>query len=487
MDHFGGGHAESSVTGKSQSTAGSLRRTAVAGLLARLEQIAGTTHVITDAGAMTPFTRDWTGSFGGPALAVVLPADADQVAAVVMACAVAGASVLPQGGNTGLVGGGVPGESTGPSPDVDFGPPVIISTRRLQTLSAVDSTTGHVYADAGVTLERLQEHAASAGWQYGIDLAARGSATLGGTIATNAGGIRVCAYGMTRAQVISVEAVLANGSIVRRRTDLPKDNTGYDLSGLMVGSEGTLGVITGATVRLHRPCADSVVALIALPDYASAIALMRQAVPSSETLLAAEIMDRAGTRSACDSASLAWPTAREAPLLLLLEITGSLVQLPEDCDAVVAVDHHDARRLWRYRELAPEAILACRDQGEAIQKLDIGVPLSALPQFAAKLADSLDASAGVDRWSVFGHLAEGNLHVQLAGPAAGLTRAATAVLELVATYGGSISAEHGIGRAKVSYLHLSRSDQEVAAMRAIKRALDPNGMFAPGVIFPPTG
>ncbi len=485
MDDPGAGHAEAAAKGNARLAAGSPSLAAVPVLSARLERIVGARYLIADADAMMPFTRDWTGTFGGPALVVVLPADVDQVAAVVVACADAGVAVLPQGGNTGLVGGGVPDAAAAAS--LDRAPPVIISTRRLQGLSPVDSMTGHVCAGAGVTLEVLQEHVAAAGWLYGVDLAARASATVGGTIATNAGGIRVCTYGMTRAQVISVEAVLANGSIVRRPTDLPKDNAGYDLAGLFVGSEGTLGVITAATLRLHRPPASSVVSLIAVPDYATAIALMRRAVPPGEALLAAEIMDRAGMRTVCESASLPWPTAHEAPLLLLLEATGSLLELPSACDAVVAVDRRDARRLWHYRELQPEAVLAGRSRGQAIQKLDVGVPLPVLSDFAAALAAQLDASADVDRWSVFGHLADGNLHVQLAGNAGGMRAVATAVLELVAAFNGSISAEHGIGRAKVPYLHLSRSAAELAAMRAIKRALDPTGMFAPGVIFPPTG
>lgn len=435
---------------------------------------------------MTPFIRDWTGTFGGPAIAVVRPRDVDEVAAVVTACAAVGVSVLPQGGNTGLVGGGVPAATDAESGADRTPPPVIISSRRLCRLTEV-SESGQLHAGAGVTLRQLQDHAAAVGWYYGVDLAARESATLGGMIATNAGGIRVCAYGMTRAQVISVETVLADGSIIRRPTDLPKDNTGYDLSGLFVGSEGTLGMITAATVRLHRPSASSAVALVAVPDYRAAIALLRQAVPPDQTLLAAEIMDRAGVHAVCESTGLAWPTANEAPLLLLLEVTGDVIGLPADCDAVVAVDHADARRLWQYRESQPEAILRYRQPGNAIQKLDVGVPLRALPQFAAALAALLDSSTDVEQWSVFGHLADGNLHVQLAGPAPGSMLATAAVLELVAGFGGSISAEHGIGRAKARFLHLCRSAPEVAAMRAIKQALDPAGMFAPGVIFPPTG
>lgn len=441
--------------------------------------------MIRDPAAMTPFTRDWTGTFGGPALAVVQPADAAQVAAVVKACSDAGVAVLPQGGNTGLVGGGVPTAASGEPGSGQATPPVILSSRRLQELSEVDSVTGQVQVGAGVTLERLQHHAAAAGWLYGIDLAARGSATVGGTIATNAGGIRVCAYGMTRAQVTSVEAVLADGSVIRRHPGVIKDNTGYDLGGLFIGSEGTLGMITGATVRLRRPPTESTVAVAAVADYSTALRVLGHAVPADRMLLAAEIMDRTGVRAVCESAGLPWPTAHQAPLVLLLEVTGDAVRLPADCDAVVAVDHSDARRLWQYRELQPEAILRYRRSGFVINKLDVGVPLRVLPRFAAELSALLGSPA--QYWSVFGHLAEGSLHVQIAGPPADAERAAAAVLELVARVGGSISAEHGIGRAKARYLSLSRSPAEVAAMRAIKQALDPDGIFAPGVIFSPTG
>lgn len=456
-------------------------------LFDRLALIVGGRHVLTDAEALTAYTRDWTDSFGGPALAVAQPASAEQVAGVVMACAEHGATVLPQGGNTGLVGGGVPaavGDETARRDDVG---PVIISTRRLQELGSVDATTGHVHVGAGVTLQRLQEHAAAAEWMYGVDLAARGSATLGGTIATNAGGIRVCAYGMTRAQVLAVEVVLADGSIVRHRRDLPKDNTGYDLAGLFTGSEGTLGVITAATVRLWRQPPESTVALVGVADYETALATARQAVDGKETLLAAEVMDQTGMRAVCESAQLPWPLAREHPLVVLLEVSGARIDLSADSDAVVAVDRNDTLRLWRYRELQPEAILAHRGPGRTVQKLDVSVPPAALDLFTARLAAELASMTAVHHWSVFGHLADGNLHLQLACAADGADAVTLAVLELVARFDGSISAEHGIGRAKAAYLHLSRSPAEVAAMRAIKRGLDPTGLFAPGVIFPPTG
>lgn len=445
-------------------------------LLRQLGSIVGSDQLISDAEATTSFTVDWTGKFRGSALAVVMPGDSDQIAAVMRACSLARIPILPQGGNTGLVGGGVP-SSIGP-------PPVIISTRRLVEVEPVDTIAGLVRVGAGVTLAALQRQAEAAGWRYGVDLAARASATVGGMIATNAGGIRVCAYGMTRAQVLGLQVVLADGSVINSGRGLIKDNAGYDLTGLFVGSEGTLGLITAATLRLHRPPGRTTLALAPVSDYSAALKLVAQASPPGQRLLAAEIMDHSGVSAVCRLAGLGWPISDNAAHhLLLLEVTGPEIRLPNTSDAVVALEPRDAGRLWRYRELQSEVAVVSREPGEQLNKLDVSVPLRKLRQFSDELASLLARLPGVRRWSLFGHVADGNLHVQLVGADCASPGVEEPILKLVAALGGSISAEHGIGQAKVSYLSLSRSASELAAMKAIKQVFDPDGVMAPGVIF----
>ncbi|MFZ2383806.1 MAG: FAD-binding oxidoreductase [Candidatus Nanopelagicales bacterium] len=444
----------------------------------QLAAIVGDSHVVTDSDLMVGHTTDWTGRFCGPAVAVVRPGTVEEVAAVLRACHAAGQPVFPHGGVTGLVGA-VP-SSAGPAP-------VVLVTTRLKRLREVDQALGQVQVGAGATLAAVQAHARAAGWEYGVDIAARDSATIGGTIATNAGGIRVCAFGMTRAQVVGLEAVLADGTVLSHLTGLPKDNTGYDLAGLFVGSEGTLGVITAATLRLHRPVGPTTLALVAVADYRQAQALVAGAVPVGSRLLAAEVMDRAGTEVVCAVAGLPMPMP-EVPWrhLLLIEVSGEQIALPDDAEALLAADCADAARIWTYRERQSEAaalLVDSDDPTRVIQKLDISVPAAAMQRFSDELAQLLAAQPVVTAHSVFGHIADGNLHVEIAGPTVEDDSVTTLVLRLVAAHGGSISAEHGIGQAKAAFLELSRSPAEIATMRAIKAALDPDGLMAPGVIF----
>ncbi len=445
-------------------------------LLRALADAVGPGHVLTDPDAAAPYTVDWTRRFGGPAAAVVRPAATAEVVAVVTACAAAGFPIVVQGGNTGLVGGGVP-------PAAAAGPaPVVLATTRLTEIGEVDPLSGQVAVGAGVTLATLHQHARDAGWSYGVDLAARDTATVGGTVATNAGGVRVCAYGMTRAQVTGLAAVLADGSTVTHLAGLAKDNTGYDLTGLLVGSEGTLGIVTTVRLRLHRPAGPSTVALIGASSYDEAQQLLAGCVRPGVRLLAAEIVDEVGLELVLRTAGLPRPLAARHRLLLLVEVadgaTADGLELPDDVDAVVATDAADRLRLWAYRERQSEAFSTLG----VVHKLDVSIPLASVPDCTAAIAERVQATTAVTTYGVFGHLADGNLHLEVVGPAPDDDEIDRAVFGIVTAYGGSISAEHGIGRAKAAYLSMTRTPQEISAMRAIKTALDPAGLFNPGVL-----
>ena len=446
-----------------------------AALVAALRAAVGEAHVLTDPDVVAPYAVDWSRRFHGPALAVVRPGTTQEVADVVRACADAGTPMLPQGGNTGLVGGSVPG-AAGPAV-------VVVSTRRLTRLDPVDQLSGQVTAGAGVTIADLHAHARAAGWEYGVDLASRDSATVGGTVATNAGGIRVCCHGMTRRQVLGVEAVLADGSVISHLGGLPKDNTGYDLAGLLVGSEGTLGVVTAARLALVRTAVASNVAIVAVQDAADGLALAHDVVPSHSRLLAAEILDAAMLRHICEISGLPWPVSPDAPHVLLVETEsepGELaLHLPDDRDAIVALDAGDRARLWSYRERAAEAASALG----VPHRFDVSVPMGGWDAFVADMRSRLATVPDVHEVLVFGHLADGNLHVEVLGPEPDDERSDAVVLMCVADHAGSVSAEHGIGRAKAAYLGLTRSAAEITAMHAIKAALDPRGLLNPGVLF----
>ena len=444
-------------------------------LLQELRTVVGDAHVLTDPDVVGAYTVDWSRRFSGPAIAVVRPGDTAEVTAVVRACAAARVPMLPQGGNTGLVGGSVPA-AQGPAV-------VIVSTRRLTRLDPVDELRGQVTVGAGVTLADLHEHARAAGWEYGVDLAARESATVGGTVATNAGGIRVCCHGMTRRQVAGVEAVLADGTVISHLAGHPKDNTGYDLTGLFVGSEGTLAIVTTVRLQLVRPAKASSVVLVGVRDAADALDIVRNGVPAGVRLLAAEIMDLAMMRRICSISGLPWPLEQEHDNVLLIETESSAageiaLRLDDDRDAVVALTAADQAIFWSYRERAAEATAAMG----VPHRFDVSVPLADWDDFVLDMRSRLTAVPGIDEVLVFGHVADGNLHVEVLGPEPDDERADEVVLRCVAEHGGSISAEHGVGRAKAAYLGLTRSAAEIAVMRAVKTALDPHGLLNPGAL-----
>ncbi|MCD0452763.1 FAD-binding oxidoreductase [Actinocorallia sp. API 0066] len=437
------------------------------------DRLSQATQVVTDPSVTAGYEVDFTGAWRGRALLVARPGSTAEVAEVLRICADEGVPVVPQGGNTGLVGGGVP---------VDGG--VVLSLRRLAALGPVDRAAQQVTAGAGVTLAALQRHARAAGLDFGVDLAARDSATVGGMIATNAGGEKVLRYGTTKANVVGVEAVLADGSVVSRLDGLPKDNTGFDLP--FAASEGTLGVITAARLKLVPLLPYRATALLGLPSADAALAALAR-LREVASLESAEFFLPAGLALVRRHTGLPAPTRDGHAFYVLVECAAThdpsadLHEALADVDApeaVLAGDSADRHRLFTYREAHAEAIRAESTRvGGAARKLDVGVPLAVLPAFLAELP----ALAGDATPYLFGHLAEANVHVNLLGGADDPT---AAVLGRVAELGGTISAEHGVGRAKAAYLPLTRDAASRAALRAVKAALDPTGVLNPGVLFP---
>ncbi len=425
----------------------------------RLTDAVGATHVLTDPAVTAPFGRDWTGRWATTPLAVVRPATTEQAAAVVRVCSDAAVPVVPQGGNTGLVGGSVPTTSDA----------LVLSTTRLTSHGEVDPVQRQVTVGAGMTIADIHALAARHGLTYGVDLAARDTATIGGTVATNAGGIRVVHFGDTRRQVNGIEAVMPDGSVMSHVGGLPKDSAGYDISQLLVGSEGTLGVVTAVRIQLRDALTEHrSTTLVGVPSLAQALELTAEVVATRDQLLAAEYFDDTGMRLVCEAAQLPHPLQDRWPFYLLIE-TEAVPQLPSDIDAAVE------RRLWVYRERQPEAALSLG----RLHSLDVALPLAALDGFLAHLPDLV----APHRVFTFGHLAEGNLHVQVSGPEPHDDSVSERVLNEVAGRGGSISSEHGIGRAKSSYLHLCRDAAERRSMQQIKSAVDPGGLLNPGVLF----
>jgi FAD/FMN-containing dehydrogenase len=449
-------------------------------VIATLRDIVGVRHVLTDPDTVAGQVVDWTGRFRGSTLAVVRPHVVDEVAAVLRTCNDAGVAVVAQGGNTGLVGGSVPlhGE-------------LLLDLRHLREMTAVDTRAGQVTAQAGVTLAQLQAHANASGWLYGVDLSARDTATVGGMIATNAGGTHVLRYGSTRRQVAGIEAVLADGSVLRRLEGLDKDNTGYDLPGLFCGSEGTLAVVTAARLRLVPRPAYSIVTLLAFDGVDAALDAVGTLRQGLDDLHAVELFFQDGLDLVCDMWRLTQPFDAPHVAFVLVEAAGGsdpteslaacVASLPGVADNVVAADAVSARALWRYREGHTDVINLV---GTPL-KLDVTVPLDALASFVTTVRRRVAAVAPSSKVWLFGHAADGNLHVNVTGVDPNDDRVTAAVLECVAELHGSISAEHGIGSAKRRWLHLVRSPEEIATMRAIKDALDPRGTLNPHVLLPP--
>lgn len=451
-------------------------------LLHEFESIVGASHALYEDELVASYSTDWTGRFKGSTPLVLRPGTTEEVAQILRVASDASVALVPQGGNTGLVGGSVPlrGE-------------VVLSLLRLNVCEPVDVLAQQVTLGAGVTLAQAQNHVSPFDLAIGVDLAARDSCTIGGMIATNAGGINVVRYGPMRDQLLGVEAVTADGSSISHLEGLEKDNTGYHLPGLLAGSEGSLAVITKARLRLHPHLEERCSAMLAFKsvgDAVSATAQLRRSVPD---LHAVEVIFREAMDLVSDYISTSIPVRSDGSAWLIVEAASSSDPTDELAQAIddlgdlvldVAVGHDSTSRagLWQFREKITEAI-ATRGTPH---KLDVTLPASELAEFVSRIPEII---SGVDQRAtavMFGHLGDGNVHVNVLGDD-GLepdNEVEPAVLGYVAQLGGSISAEHGIGTAKKEFLHLNRSGEEIAIFRAIKSSFDPKGILSPNTLIP---
>lgn len=458
-----------------------------------LKAAAGAGNWRDDADSLAPHLVDWRGKFYGAAPLMLLPRDTAAVAAIVRAAVAHRVPLVPQGGNTGLVGGGVPPAD---------GSAVLISLRRMDRIRSVDPAGLTLTAEAGAILENVHAAARAVGCEFPLSLGAKGSATIGGLASTNAGGVQVLRHGTMRALVAGVEAVLPDGSVLHQLTGLAKDNSGYDIKQLLIGGEGTLGIITAVALRLVPAPAHRAVAWAGVPDPHAALALLaRLRAASGGQVESFELMPDSGLRLVLDLlAGHRAPLAGAHPWHVLIELAGSDNLEPllaetlaaaaaagEVEDATLAASTAQAEALWRIREELPEAE---RREGPAAHH-DISVAVAAMPGFALSAAAAIERAFPGARVLAFGHLGDGNLHFNVRTPpgpdgAAWLAAhgdAITArVYELVSKAGGSISAEHGIGVLKRAELARLGDPAKLAAIRAVKAALDPFNLMNPGKV-----
>ena len=461
-------------------------------VLDALRGAVGAAHVLTD-GDLSAWELDWRKRWRGRALAVVRPGSTAEVAAVVRACAAHGTSLVPQGGNTGLVGGGVPDAS---------GTQVLLSLMRLSRVRTIDAANLTMTAEAGCVLQAVQDAAAAQGLLYPLSLAAEGSCTIGGTLATNAGGTQVLRYGNARELCLGLEVVTPAGEIWDGLAGLRKDNTGYALRDLYIGSEGTLGVITAAVLKLHPAPAAQCTALAACDSPAAAVALLQLAQARlGAGLTGFELMGRFALELVeRHFPALPRPLA-PSPWTVLLELSDTEGETQARArfealleaafvagtisDAAIAESMQQSRQLWHLRESIP---LAQAEEGLNI-KHDIALPVSRIPAFVAATDAALERAFPGVRLVDFGHLGDGNLHYNVQCPAGGDAAAFlreqeeavnALVYDAVLAHGGSISAEHGVGALKRDTLPHYKSAVALDLMRAVKRALDPQGLMNPG-------
>ena len=458
-----------------------------------LENVVGEAGLIRDSERMQSYLSDWRNAYRGEAALVVRPASTAEVAEVVRLCAQAGIALVPQGGNTGLCGGSIPDAS---------GDQVVLSLTRMTQIRQVDPGNETITAEAGVILQRLQEAAAEAGRLFPLSLGAEGSCTVGGNLATNAGGTAVLRYGNMRDLTLGVEVVLPDGRIWNGLRGLRKDNTGYDLKQLFIGSEGTLGIITAAVLKLYPAVRSRTTAWVALPSTQAAVDLIgRMRGLCGDRLTGFELMSRQsvefvlGHVAGCND-----PFAEVHPWYVLIELSDTLLDAPlnemlenglgeafeqgEALDAVVAGNETQVAALWKMREGISEAQ---NHEGPSL-KHDISVPVSSIPAFIETADQQLQAAFPGVRIVAYGHVGDGNLHYNISKPVgsedAPFKAQAEAIMHVIydvtRAFAGSISAEHGLGQAKREAARRYKDPLELELMRTLKQALDPAGLMNPG-------
>ena len=460
-------------------------------LLDELKAIVGPSGWITDPWQLEPHLSERRRRVHGRALIMLSPDSTAEVSSIVRSCATAGVAIVPHGGNTGLCGGAIPDDS---------GEQVLLSMARMNRIRSIDVDDFSIMVDAGCILADVQQAARDAGRLFPLSLTAEGSCQIGGNLATNAGGINVIRYGTARQQVLGLEVVLADGQVWDGLRSLRKDTAGYDMKQVFIGSEGTLGIITAATLRLvpQNPAAET--AMLALPSAAAAVQLLgRMRSMSGDQLQAFELIsESAMTMALQHSANCRSPFDRTYPWTVLIEsgpaATGTdfiagLAALIDECgalDAVCAKSTGEANQLWRIRHAIPDAQIAAG----ASLKHDIAVPISKIDEFLRRseriVLEMLPGAIPV----IFGHVGDGNLHYNISQPVdtdAGEflcqgEAASDAIYKLAHQLGGSFSAEHGVGVLKKAYLAKYRSAIEIELMRALKRALDPHNLLNPGKV-----
>ena len=466
-------------------------------VLDALRACLGPSGILTDPADLAPYLADWRGLYQGQAMAVLRPATTDEVSACVKLCAMQGIAIIPQGGNTSMVGGATPEARPGQ---------VVLSLARMNRVRQVDTADMTMTVEAGLVLSRAQHVAAEHGVLFPLSLGAEGSAMIGGLLSTNAGGNTTVRYGNARDLMLGLEVVLPDGSVIHGLRRLRKDNTGYALRHLFVGAEGTLGIITAAVLRLFPAARETATCLCAVPTEDAALALFRRFRAADEGAVRAfEYMSGQGMRLVMENIEgAAMPVATPSEHYVLVDLSASregaglhglmeqvleaAMEAGEVVDAALAQSEAQRAAIWRLREEHPEA----QKRAGASVKNDVSVPVSAVPELVRRASAACQALIPGSRPVPFGHLGDGNIHMNLAQPQ---TMSATDFLArshdimdcvnaVVRDLDGSFSAEHGIGRLKTDMMEEWRGGAELAAMRAIKAALDPQGIMNPGKVLP---
>lgn len=442
----------------------------------------------TDAETLASYLKEWRGRFTGHTPFLAMPASTEEAADVVRFCAEAGVAITPQGGNTGLVGGQIPAGE------------VLLSTKRMNRIRSIDPTNDSLVAEAGVILQAVQESARESDRLFPLSLASEGSATIGGLISTNAGGVHVLRYGMMRELVLGVEAVLPDGRVFRGLKGLRKDNTGYDLKQLFIGAEGTLGVVTAACLKLFpRPHArETALAAVASPE--QALILLHRLKTATGAVAAFEIMNRLSIDLVVKNVPGSRDPLPNARFIVLIEFEsmsagglraaveqtlGDAVDAGETQTALIAENASQTRDFWRIRE---DISAGHRPEGAQVNH-DVSVPVSQTPRFLERADAEAERICPGVRIVAFGHMGDGNFHYTLMQPVGSPAdtfpgvRLSETVYEIADALGGSISAEHGIGVARVGDLARFKTPESLALMRAVKRAIDPNNIMNPRALF----